>query len=223
MNEQAGGRKRGNDLYPLRLREVVWNRDDGAAYVEEIARLVTGEADGAINWYLEKKRSKSFWARTLRMSAIVAATVAGVLPIVAEISATGGVPAVAPAWASVALGLAAGFIALDKFFGFSSAWMRFLTTEFQIRRALHGFEMDWQVVRAGWKDGQPADQQVIAALERCRAFLADVDGLLRSELDAWVQEFRTVLMDSDESVKARAAATKARAGATTKGTGHGRA
>ena len=48
MNEQADGRGRGSDLYPLRLREVAWNRDDSAAYVEEIARLVTGEADSTI-------------------------------------------------------------------------------------------------------------------------------------------------------------------------------
>jgi hypothetical protein len=217
MNEKAGGRGRGNDLYPAKVREIPRTPGDDAGYVEAVARLVMDEADKAISWYLEKKVPKKLGAQALRLAAIVAATVAGILLIISGVSSKDGVPLVAPAWASVALALAAAFVAVDKFFGFSTAWMRFLTTEFQIRQALHAFEMSWQIVRCGWKDGRPTDEQVIAALEQCRAFLVEVDGLLKSELDAWVQEFKAALKEIDESVKARTEAAKAQAQGTKTG------
>jgi hypothetical protein len=217
MDDKRKERGRGNDLYPAKVREIPRTPGDDAGYVEAVARLVMDEADKAISWYLEKKVPKKLGAQALRLAAIVAATVAGILLIISGVSSKDGVPLVAPAWASVALALAAAFVAVDKFFGFSTAWMRFLTTEFQIRQALHAFEMSWQIVRCGWKDGRPTDEQVIAALEQCRAFLVEVDGLLKSELDAWVQEFKAALKEIDESVKARTEAAKAQAQGTKTG------
>jgi hypothetical protein len=209
---------RGDDLRPVELREVVRDASDNAGYVEAIARLVTDEAAAAIGWYLDKKRSKKIGAQGLRLAAIVATTIAAILLILSGVSSKDGVPMVAPAWASVLLALAAAFVAVDKFFGFSTAWMRFLTYEFRIRQALHAFEMDWQSVRNSWKGGKPTEEQVGDALQRCRAFLVEVDGLLKSELDAWVQEFKAALKEIDESVKAQTEAAKAQAeGAKTGG------
>ena len=49
-----------------------------------------------------------------------AGTVAGIIPILAQILTENGKPRIQPAWASVALGIAAAFVLLDRFFGFSS-------------------------------------------------------------------------------------------------------
>jgi hypothetical protein len=35
-----------------------------------------------------------------------------------------GIPVIQPAWASVALLVAAACVGLDRFFGYSTAWMR---------------------------------------------------------------------------------------------------
>jgi low affinity Fe/Cu permease len=55
--------------------------------------------------------------------------VAGVLPVLSQILDAGSSGIVIqPAWATVALAIAAALIVLDRFFGFSSAWARYMVT-----------------------------------------------------------------------------------------------
>ena len=49
-----------------------------------------------------------------------------------------------PAWSSVALAIAVAMVGLDRFFGFSSAWARYMATGQAILAALNEFRLDWQ-------------------------------------------------------------------------------
>jgi len=196
------------DLYFQPLPELSWAPEDQVDSFEKIAQYVSGEAQSAIKWYLEKKQSKKAWAQLLRFLAIIATTAAGFLPLFAEIYAVDGRPLVSPAWASVALVIAAALIGLDHFFGFSSAWMRFLTTEMKIRQILHEFLMDWEIQRSILKGQNPTDQQVREILSRFKSFLYQVDTLLNDETNLWVEEFSVALREVDKVAKARAETTK---------------
>jgi hypothetical protein len=200
--------KPGKDLAAGALEDLSWTLNDRASSLEKVFKFVSGEAQRAIVWYLSKKEPKRKGARFLRFGAIVATTVAGLIPLLAEIFNGNGQPQLSPAWASVALVLAVALIGLDRFFGFSTAWMRFLTTEIQIRTALQAFQLDWEIQRAAWKGTAPTDEQLQDMLARCKAFLGQVNMLLEREMAAWIQEFQASLQQIDDTVKARAEANK---------------
>lgn len=154
---------------------------------------------------VESKRAKKLWAQWLRLVAIGFTALAGLLPILSQIFESGGQPAIEPAWASVALGLAALLVGIDRFFGYPTAWMRFITTEHQIRQILHEFQLDYETEQASWQGKPPNLEQVQKVLSRCKAFLIQVDEIIRKETDQWLAEFQNVLKQVDEAAGAKAA------------------
>jgi conflict system pore-forming effector with SLATT domain len=121
------------DVKPINWEPLKWDPQNCEESLKAVSHRIEQMAQQPINWYLDARRSKSRCARWLRMGAIVATALAGLLPLLAQIFiAEGGQMPFSPAWASVALGLAALFVAVDKFFGCSTAWMRFIATEHKI-------------------------------------------------------------------------------------------
>jgi hypothetical protein len=193
------------DLGPTpALGALAWDAANTERSLTAVFAHAAGTAEVAIHWYLQKKRPKQKNARRTRGWAIFLAAVAGLVPMVAQMY-----PRIPPVWASVALGGAAFLVVLDRFFGFSSAWMRYISTELQIRQLLDEFRLDWEAERATWKGAPPTEEQVQKALLRCRSFVTQVNAIVREETSLWVTEFQETLRQLDESVKTRTAATAA--------------
>lgn len=186
------------------LPPLSWAPQDQAASLEKLAAYVANEAQAAIAWYLEKKAAKRRGAQFCRVAAIVLVTVAGLIPILAEIWQVDGRPRIPPGWASAALVLAVACIALDRFYGYSSAWMRFLTTEMRIRQVLHEFLLEWELRRVGLIPGQITSQQLQEGLTACRTFLGQLNAIIRDELASWVQEFTAALQELDKAARTHA-------------------
>lgn len=159
----------------------------------------TGIARRAEAWYARKRPSKKRWGRALRVSALLIAAVAVVLPVLSEIFTAGDRPAIAPGWTAVALAAAGALIALDHYFGFSNGWMRFMAAELRITRLRHEFEYAWNTERAGVSD-PPTEAQVAALLALARAFVLAVDDAVAEETDGWVAEFRGSLERAEQSL-----------------------
>jgi len=187
------------DLEHPDLEELDWTpdrRDDSLSVVYQHA---VGLATRAEQWYASKRPPKKHWGRGLRVGAIALGSLAAVLPILGEIFADGEAPALAPGWAAVALLGAAALIGLDRYFGFSAGWMRFMTAELTITRLRHDFEYQWQVVRATI-GSVPSDADVIALLERAREMVLAVDDVINGETGAWIAEFRSTLETTGQSL-----------------------
>ena len=179
---------------------LTWTEEQREASSDNLVAYASGEAQEAIAWYLKKKKGKRIGARSLRLLAIAAAAAAAVIPIIAQIYPQ----LVAPAWASAMLALAAAAIGLDRFFGFSSAWMRFLATELEIRRRLRQFHMRIEALRVeSW--GVPATAEyALEVVQICGEFLLDIDELLRNETSTWATELSSVLKEMEEKARAHA-------------------
>jgi len=67
------------------LPELSWLPEDRTASLEAVAEYVTKEANRAISW-LAKKGAKRRGAQVLRLAAIFATVLAGVIPLVAQIT-----------------------------------------------------------------------------------------------------------------------------------------
>lgn len=204
------------NVRPASRADQAWDPANAAASVQSVYQRVEAHATSVIDWYLSAKRSKRVLARAYRTGALVLGGLAGLLPIFAQMRGGPAADSKAwwsfllplveqPAWASVFLGLAALLVLLDRFFGCSTAWMRFITTEQQVRQALHEFQLDCDMEQASWEGSQPGPEQVQKALQRCKAFMTRVDDLVRAETEKWVGEFQDAIKQVDEIAKARAA------------------
>ena len=180
------------DLERPELGQLDWSVSARRASLSKAFDHAVDYATGSENWYAKKRRWKKGWGRLLRIGAILLGATAVVLPILSEIFTSEGEPVIAPAWASVALAVAAALVALDHYFGFSAGWMRFMATELKLTNLRHDFEYDWQPLMAKI-NGHPSDREVSAALARAQKLVYDIDLALAEETEVWIREFQSSL------------------------------
>lgn len=194
----------GRDIQPAEFgKELDWATPQAATSLTTLCSRVKERSTEAIHWYLGAKEPMKQWARGLRVGAILSGATAGVIPLLTQIYSEGGKPAFQPAWSGVALALGALLIALDHFLGCSSAWMRYITVQQDIRRALEEFQIDWEIERSSWANGQPSNDQVQRGLTLFRGFVTRVNTALQQETSQWVSEFQSVLKVIDDGAKAQ--------------------
>jgi conflict system pore-forming effector with SLATT domain len=186
------------------LATLSWQPGHRAESLDVLARQALGQVRGAAAWYDLRRGQKRLWALALRLGAILLFSIAGLLPLLSQVFTDNGKPVIQPVWASVALALAAALVGLDRYFGFSSAWMRFMLSQLSLKSLGDDFELAWQAERSAWPDGEPTAEQLSHALESVRHLVATADGMVRDETSAWVTEFQGALKDLDDSLRTRA-------------------
>jgi hypothetical protein len=191
-----------DDLERPDLPELDWSARGRAASLSAVFEHARGLGNKAEQWYAEKRPTKKRWGRVLRLGALLLGFGAVILPILMQIYTTDGEPAIAPAWAAIALAAAATLIALDHFLGFSSGWMRFMAAEMHLTALRHEFEYAWnERIAAAAEPRSDADVRDLLAL--ARTFVLAVDRAVAEETGTWLQEFRGVLEGSEQSLKAK--------------------
>lgn len=194
-----------------------WDPARPDASLTEIHIYVLDEAAKSTQWYWKSKGSKAFWSRIIRFAVWALAAVGGLLPIIGalledhfpNLDLTNGL------WASLLLGIAAALLGLDKGFGFSSGWARYVLTATNIRKSLEEFRLDWTVLRA--KAGSPLTAENVAPLiERAKQFRSEVEGLVLQETKDWVTEFQSTMAQMEKDVAAQLSTLKAQVDKTIK-------
>jgi hypothetical protein len=188
------------DLNRPSLEQLDWRQEARAASLSLVFEHAVGLAVSAEEWYASKRPSKRKAARILRVGAVLLGAVAVVLPILSEITGEDADPAIAPGWAAVALAAAAALITLDRFFGFSSGWMRFMEAELRLTRLRHRFEYDWNTQRAASSDA-PNDAELSTFLTLARTFVLEIDKVVAEETVTWIVEFRGGLERTEQGLR----------------------
>ena len=165
-----------------------WNNPDQA--VRELHDFGVKTAREAIDWYWAKKRAKRIPSMTLRVIAILGLAFGGLAPLIAGLFEDNEQW---PFWGYIALAIAGAAITLEKLFGFSTGWMRYVDTATTLETELLRFRMDWQELlheRCGkpiaCKQAGPFVSRVGELLERVRKEISD-------ETQIWAEEFRNNL------------------------------
>jgi hypothetical protein len=172
------------------------------------------QGEAAIGWYRDNIRSKRAGSRVLRSIAIVLASIGALLPLVVA-----GVSRFAQSdsslklmidaqWGYIAFATAAACVAADKFYGFSTGWIRYMKTQLVLESALSDLRYDWIALVARLAGQQPSADQIQLMLQRLKDFVAFVRGQVEQETDAWVLEFQSNLSDLASTVKSRAESGK---------------
>ncbi|MGW2701767.1 SLATT domain-containing protein [Streptomyces sp. NPDC001340] len=161
-----------------------------AERLDELYRWVERGALQTASWYLADRVWKRRGARALRAGAAAGAVCGAALPL---LDLTGVVGGVAP-WGYLALMLAVACVAVDRFFGVTSGWIRDVATAQAVQRRLQALQFDWASESVREVLG-PAEGTAGEAAERClgvlRRFSEDVMELVRTETADWMVEFRT--------------------------------
>jgi SMODS and SLOG-associating 2TM effector domain 2 len=191
------------DLTPNEFPKIVWEQGKLAEPLEQLFACVVKEANDAIAWYNIRRKPKQYGGQILRVGALIFAAVAGLVPILGEIFQDNGHrPGIAPAWATVALGIAGLLVLLDRFWGFTSAWVRFLLAQQELSEELRSFEFDWAKDKISWGGTEPTTQQATAMIVSSKTFIMQVHAIVRRETNLWASEFQNAITMVDQTAKA---------------------
>lgn len=175
-----------------------WSGDDAIASLESLYTFANSECDQASKWYFVKKRSKRIYGQFFRVGAILTAAISGIIPIIGEIYENDGVPIISPAWATIALAVAALLVFLDRFGGFTSGWIRYIRTGMTLNRIQSLFRVEWEETKVTLHSGEVNAQAIREAIKQCKAFLDEVHQTVNAETDQWAQEFQKVLLELEK-------------------------
>jgi hypothetical protein len=194
------------DLKPTDFPTLQWETDKLATPLNELCAYITGQTQKAIDWYYRKRQLRRYFCRIVRISAILLTAFAGLLPLINEIVGSGH--ALHSLWSAVALAVAATLIMLDRFYGFTSGWIRFLLTAQQLTQALASFQLEIERQKLGWENPEPTREQSLALMGQIQQFHQQVLGIINDETKAWAAEFTEVLKQIDEQAKLAAQASR---------------
>jgi hypothetical protein len=197
------------DLSATDLSQLTWKDETRAACLTEVYTRVTAEAREAISWYQVSRRPKKRAAMGLRWGAVLLLSASGLIPLVVAIFPVEGAPPFNPLLTSFVVALAAALFGIDKFFNFSTGWMRYVKTDLALQAALGDFEFEWQIARAAWTGTEPTPEQAADMLGRCKAFASAIKAIVTEETNVWITEFQASLAQLGESVKAAEARVEA--------------
>ena len=184
-----------------------WSEGKVESSLQELFDHCIKRGGNAIDWYTSAKSKNRFWARALRMGAIILVAVGGVLPMLSEMVSNGNGPAdpdaigIPPGLSAVAFAVAGMLVILDRFFGYSSAWMRYVLTEAKIQTMLEAFAVGWQMERSSWQAPVPTAEERKKLVQRADVFLSELRKTIEAETAAWAEEFKSALNEIDKKAK----------------------
>jgi hypothetical protein len=219
--QPAGKRRQApKDIAAASFETLKWDTpQDSQISIQNLYRYAEQHAQQSIDWYLASKKSKSRWSRYLRLSAIALATLGGLAPVMLSMGWLEREPGAGQSWSSSAaaiigqlgylwLALAAACVATDKFFGFSSGWMRYIKTAQVLMKWLAEFRLDWAMLVAKQGGGPPTDEQLQLMIQRIKEFVIAVHGQVEQETLTWIAEFQSSLAEIERTVTTQQEASR---------------
>jgi hypothetical protein len=120
----------------LKMGDLDWSKP--LAALEMLRAEVVRASQGQANWYWQHKRVPKFVGRQILICALLAGGFGIVAPLVDAAAQVGLAP-----WGYVALAVAAALLLIDKAFGFSTSYVRYVTTATRIETMLAKLEIEW--------------------------------------------------------------------------------
>lgn len=182
---------RGGDLGLPEFPPLTWSRTEIRHSLDELYAWGERLAVEAIAWYLVEKRRTSRWARGLRVASLILAGAGAVVPVVA----LGTGRPLSGNWGFLLLALAAGCVAYDRFFGYSSSWQRYVAAATSLRTQLVEYQAGWAREMVAMAAREPDRTDAVRLIDFVRTFAANVNDTVRTETEAWLVEFHTRLTE----------------------------
>ena len=201
---------------------IVWHSADLAKSLQEIRDAVEVEGQKAIDWYWKQKRWKRIPSQCIQFSALALTAAAGLVPIILQVVKNLPTPKKAAVagfdsgpLAALFVGIAAALLGLDKAFGYSSGWTRYVLTATSMTKLLHEFRMDWVALSAA-AAVPPTMEQQAGMIQRAKEFVSTIQGMIEQETKDWATEFQSNIAQMEKDLKVQLDSLKAQVDKTAK-------
>jgi hypothetical protein len=208
---------------PIDLSRLSWKDADVDSSLSVLHQYVEDQAQKQVQWYWAKKRAKAYVSMFLRFVAIILFVLGGLVPIVkATLPATvvAKIPFDFGQSGYLLIGVAAGCMGLDRFFGYSTGWIRYITTAMAIEKSLEEFRLEWTRDMAKMRGAPPTPEQLETLIQTCATFSLAIKSQVEQETKAWVVEFQTNLSQLEKDLEAKAEEAKAKSKPAAAGSTH---
>jgi hypothetical protein len=202
---------RAYNITPPAWTNPSWEPGQIQASLDTMRQFAEADVQAAINWYWAKKPWKAWASQVLKFLTLLATALGGLIPIV---TATGILDGGRQnqdliLWnlhinqvGYLCFGLAAAFLGLDKYFGYSTGWMRYITTAMSLETLLRNFRLDWAKTTSGLAGQPPSGAALENLIQKIQEFCVAARTLVEKETQAWVMEFQTNLSQLEKDAKA---------------------
>ncbi|RKZ76520.1 MAG: hypothetical protein DRR19_28575 [Candidatus Parabeggiatoa sp. nov. 1] len=197
------------NIHPTALQEPDTEGYNSVAYINQLRKEVENKAVETINWYIKRKQYQSVMSKMLRLFAILLVLIGGLHPILLSLDL--GLPKNAQ-YGYIAFAIAAACLSLDKFMGFSSSWIRYIKTAFDLQKALAEFQTDWVLMWAEVKNDSLDSKQQKKLLCRIKVFQTEIYTEIEHEFKMWASEFQNSLVQLQKDTQAKREISRSRPG-----------
>jgi hypothetical protein len=115
------------------------------------------------------------------------------------------------------IGVGAGCLGLDRFFGYSTGWIRYITTALALEKSREEYRLQWTRQMAKTRGNQPSVDEVEQLIQICATFSLAIKSQVEQETKAWVAEFQSNLTQLEKDLQAKADEVKAKGAAAAAG------
>jgi hypothetical protein len=186
------------------LSRLAWDEMGLEASLQSVYDHTLAEARALQGWYQRDTKHKGFWAKNLRLVAVVATSIGGAIPMLAQVIKLPVIGPIDPIWSTIMIAVGAAALGLDRFFGFSSGWIRSMTASLNIEAWLKEYEYDWALQRSMLAGSRPTPAQAQMMIQKSTAFTAKISATVQEETRQWTEEFQASLKTLDQSMKRQA-------------------
>jgi hypothetical protein len=191
------------DLGPAPLAAFDWTDEKRLSSLEKLHGAVAEKINVTAGWYMRGKKWRRKFGRISRVAAMVLATLAAAQPTIAEMYRSQDGLWSRPGVATIFALIAAALLLLDRFFGASTGWVRYITAGLALNDLRDELEASWRLECSTWTNKvEPNIDQTKHALTLLHGFIARVNEVVRVETEAWKAEFQSALQQVEEYAKA---------------------
>lgn len=199
------------DLSPKRSAKeatanLSWKPDALVASVKALAEDVEHNVVEASEWYMAKRRLPSAGARWTRILAIIFVTLGGIAPVAESTFGPlkGAITVSGTGVGYLFLAAAAACLGLDRYAGFSSTWMRRITTAQELTRLVVDFRVQWPPLLATVEGKATVTEADVKPLfDRIAKLAGDAEDLIKEETQLWKVEFQSSFSQLEKASQAR--------------------
>ena len=180
-----------DDLVLSEWPDLDWSGGHAGESLQRAHAVVRGRGKAAMTWYLDHRTSKSWRSKAIRGTVALLVAVGAACPALALAD-----PDLAISdYGYVALTLAAGIFGLDKVFGFSSSWMRYVATAMTIKARLERDDLEWEKLLAEVKGRPPTRAEVERCLDHLLGLTEELQAMVTNETRQWSGEIAAALVE----------------------------
>jgi len=190
------------DLRPAEAAAFSWADGQRLDSLKKLRDVVAEKIDVTAGWYMRGKKGRRIFGRFARVGAMVLATLAAAQPTISGMYRSQNHFWVQPGIATIFALTAAALLLLDRFFGASTGWVRYMTAGLALNDLRDEFENAWRLETATWGEQEPTVDQTKHSVSLLYGFILRVNEIVRTETDAWKAEFQSALQQVEEYARA---------------------